>query len=145
MSDDFTFALTGGGRGLLVRRGAQAAAEFVFGLPDGAADEADDLRALAGPLEVALRQRDLGGDWVSELVIDNTGPEEAALPPLGMVVRVEPGWAGWSWSAETDGFVAVVPEVDDGPGLLVRLRVGAFGDAATVAGVAHGLARGVLS
>lgn len=124
MSDAVTFAQTGGGRGLLVRRGTQGVAEFVFGLPDGAAGEADDLRAQAGPLEVALRQRDLGGDWVSELVIDNTGAEEAALPPLGMVVRVEPGWAGWSWSAETDGFVAVVPETDDGPGLLVRLRQG---------------------
>ena len=124
MRDEFAFSLTGGGRGLLVRRDGRAVAEFVFGLPEGAAGDPDDLSVAAGPVSVRLRQRDLGGDWVAELVLDNASDTEVALPPLGMVARVEPGWAGWSWTAETDGFLVIAPETDDGAALLVRLRQG---------------------
>ncbi|QIK71164.1 hypothetical protein G7070_01270 [Propioniciclava coleopterorum] len=124
MTGGFTYAVTGGGRGLLVRRGGAGVAEFVFGLPEGAASDEDGLAVTVGEIGVRLAQRELGDVWVSELVLDNGGPDEAALPPLGMVVRVEPGWVGWSWTAETDGFVVVAPEAGDGDALLLRLRQG---------------------
>lgn len=122
--DDFDFRLTGGGRGLLVRHRAGPVAEFVFGLPQGASGDPDDLAVLDDPLAVRLRQRDLAGDWVAELVVDNVSSVEAALPPLGMVARVEPGFVGWSWTAETDGFLVIAPETGDGSALLVRLKQG---------------------
>lgn len=120
----FSWAITGGGRGLLVRRGDVAVAEFVFGLPEGAASDGEEMSVEVGEFGVRLSQRELGDGWVSELRLDNRSEREQALPPVGMVVRVEPGWAGWSWTAETDGFVVVAPEEGDGEALLVRLRQG---------------------
>lgn len=120
----FGFTVTGGGRGLLVRRDGEGVAEFVFGLPEGAHLDGDDLVVTVGEVGVRLRQRDSGGCWLSEVVLDNASASECAVPTVGMVVRVEPGWTGWSWTAGAEGFVVVAPESSDGESLLVRLRQG---------------------
>ncbi len=129
MSWDFSCAITGGGRGLLVRRRGVGVVEFAFGLPGEPVPgwEADDTEARLTVVEdFTARLRHLGDDggWTTIVSLDNTADGERALPPLGMAVTVAPGWCGWAWTSDVEGFVLVAPADAAGPCVLVRVRQG---------------------
>ena len=129
MSWGFACSLTGGGRGLLVRRDRTPVVEFAFGLPgDPVAgwepDETEARLTLADSFTARLRHLGDDGGWTTMVSLDNTADVERALPPLGMAVTVAPGWAGWSWTSDVEGFVLVAPVDGSGPCLLVRVRQG---------------------
>ena len=129
MSWGFTCSVTGGGRGLLVRRGPGRVVEFAFGLPGEpvAGWEPDDTEArLTSADSFFARLRYVIDDdgWTTAVTLDNTADVERALPPLGMAMTVAPGWAGWSWTSDTEGFVLVAPVGAAGPVLVARVRQG---------------------
>ncbi|MDO5534993.1 MAG: hypothetical protein Q4F65_10115 [Propionibacteriaceae bacterium] len=129
MSWGFTCAVTGGGRGLLVRRGAASVAELVFGLPGepvpGWEPDETEARLTQGDHTTARLRHIADPDgWTTVVSLDNTDAAERALPPLGMVVTVHPGWVGWSWTSDTEGFVVLAPADAAAPVLLVRVRQG---------------------
>lgn len=141
--NNFTYSAIGGGRGLQVRHGGQGVADFVFGLPEGSRLDSDDVSVAVGEVGVLLRQRGSGDRWLSEIVLDNSAADEVKLPDVDMVVRVEQGWTGWSWTAGAEGFLVVAPESGDGEPLLVRLRQGFLRACAPVPAFAsHGDALG---
>lgn len=129
MSEAWGWRWAGGGRAVRVMAGGEDACELTFGIPqagEGMVFHEDDgeVSYAVGELGIRLSVRDALPDWMVELAIDNHSADVQAMPPLGMVVRVLPGWVGWSWTAESDGFVAVAPETGDQPALLIRLRQG---------------------
>lgn len=129
MSWGFTCTVSGGGRGLLVRRGTASVAELVFGLPgepvDGGEPDGTEAR-LTRDETTTVRLRHIGDPdgWTTVVSLDNTDAAERPLPPLGMVVGAHDGWSGWSWASDTEGFVLLAPRDAPGPALLVRLRQG---------------------
>ncbi|HRL50214.1 MAG TPA: hypothetical protein PLK46_07410 [Propioniciclava sp.] len=129
MSDAFAWRWSGGGRGLRVTSGGEDVCEVTFGIPEGpeagvSHEVEDEVSYAVGEIGFRLSVRDLVGDWAVELALDNRSDETQAAPPLGMVVRVAPGWTGWSWTAESDGFLVISREEGDRPSLLIRLRQG---------------------
>lgn len=129
MSWGFHCAVTGGGRGLLVRRDSEPVAELVFGLPGDPVegwepDESEARLTRAESTTVRLRHVPDPAGWTTVVSLDNTEDTERALPPLGMVVSVHDAWAGWSWTSDTEGFVLLAPRDAAGPVLLVRVRHG---------------------
>lgn len=129
MSWGFSCALTGGGRGLLVRRGGGDVVEFAFGLPGDPVpgwepDESEARLTTADSFTARLRHLGDEAGWTTIVSLDNTADVERALPPLGMAATVAPGWCGWSWSCDTEGFVLVAPVDAVGPCLLARVRLG---------------------
>jgi len=125
----FTCVVTGGGRGLLVRHGGASVAEFSFGLPGDPVDgwEPDDTEArltTADSFTARLRHLPDDGGWTTTVTLDNSADVERALPALGMAVTVAPGWCGWAWGSDTEGFVLVAPTDAVGPCLCVRVRQG---------------------
>lgn len=129
MSWGFSCSLTGGGRGLLVRRGRERVAEFVFGLPGEPVpgwepDETEARLTVAESFTARLRHLGDPDGWTTIVSIDNTADVERALPPLGMAVTVAPGWCGWSWTSDVEGFLLVAPAGAAGPCLLLRVRQG---------------------
>ena len=129
MSWGFTCSVTGGGRGLLVRRGSSSVVELVFGLPGEPVEgwEPDDTEArLTRDGSATVRLRHIGDPdgWTTVISLDNTDGVERALPPLGMVVTVHDAWTGWSWASDIEGFVLLAPRDAPGPALLVRVRQG---------------------
>ena len=137
MSWPFSCTVIGGGRGLLVRRGPASIAEFAFGLPGEPVegwepDDADARLTLTDAFTARLRHQPDDEGWVTTVSLDNTSDDTQALPPLGVAVSVAPGWVGWSWSTDVEGFLVVAPA--DGPGecLLVSVRRGFWRAAASV-------------
>ena len=129
MSWGFDCAVTGGGRGLLLRRAGQSVAELVFGLPGEPVKgwELDESEARITAVEhgtVRLRHVPDPEGWTTVVSLDNTDSSEQALPPLGMVVTVHDAWTGWAWTSDTEGFVVLAPRDAPGPALLVRVRQG---------------------
>lgn len=129
MSWGFTCSVTGGGRGLLVRRGPGRVVEFAFGLPGEPVagwepDETEARLTSADSFFARLRHVIDDDGWTTAVTLDNTADVERALPPLGMAVTVAPGWAGWSWTSDTEGFVLVAPVGAAGPLLVARVRQG---------------------
>ncbi|WP_300081489.1 hypothetical protein, partial [Propioniciclava sp.] len=103
MSWPFACTVTGGGRGLLVRRGPASIAEFAFGLPGEPVegwepDDADARLTLTDAFTARLRHQPDDEGWTTTVSLDNTSDDTQALPPLGVAVSVAPGWVGWSWS-----------------------------------------------
>lgn len=129
MSWGFDCAVTGGGRGLLLRRAGQSVAELVFGLPGEPVEgwESDESEARITAVEhgtVRLRHVPDPEGWTTVVSLDNTDSSEQALPPLGMVVTVHDAWTGWAWTSDTEGLVVLAPRDAPGPALLVRVRQG---------------------
>lgn len=129
MSRAFTRSVTGGGRGLTVSVGRRRVAEFAFGLPGEPVagwepDPEDALLTVADAFTARLRHLPDEDGWSSVVSLDNASDREMALPPLGVAVTVAPGWAGWSWTADTEGFLVVAPVAGSGPCLLVTVRRG---------------------
>lgn len=61
------------------------------------------------------------------LTLDNRAGQDRPTPPLGLAVTTAPGWAGWAWASDTEGFLLVSPVTGDGrrrPTLALRLRQG---------------------
>nr|NLI51722.1 hypothetical protein [Propionibacterium sp.] len=59
-----------------------------------------------------------------QLTVDNLTADPVELPYLGLGVRVGEGFAGWAWTTDLEGFIAVASARDDTGGVLVRLREG---------------------
>lgn len=129
MSWPFVCTVTGGGRGLRVTRGRRPVVEFAFGLPGAklAGWEADDEEVLfttEDPFTARLRHLPDEEGWTTVVSLDNTAEGERAIPPLGVAATVAPGWAGWSWTSDTEGFLVVAPASGGGQSLLVTVRRG---------------------
>ncbi|MDN5570324.1 MAG: hypothetical protein L0G22_03540 [Propionibacteriaceae bacterium] len=129
MSWPFACQVTGGGRGLLLRRGSAPVVEFAFGLPGDpvAGFEPDDEEVRftrTDAFDARLRHTPDDTGWTTTVTLDNTTATEQALPPLGVAVTPASGWAAWSWTSDTEGFVVVAPASGGEPCLLVGVRRG---------------------
>lgn len=86
-------------------------------------DEEIALLRAEGLLSRVRMVREPGSVSVS-LTVDNTSDAPVELPFLGFAVSVEPGWSGWTWGTELEGFVVVASTRGPGACVLVRLKRG---------------------
>lgn len=100
-----------------------------FGLPGTpppgwVGDDEDLFCGITDEVEARLRRfADL--DDVSLVVsLDNRSDAPVPLPPVALAVTAAPGWVGWSWTADAEGFVALAPTDRDGPVVLISLARG---------------------
>ena len=106
-------------------------ATFLFGLegepPEGWQPDGDELLRRRSPaMDARLRVfRDVDALSVF-LTLDNLADTDQPLPPAGVAVSVAPGWAGWTWASDTEGFIALAPTDAEGPVWVARLRQGAL-------------------
>ncbi len=129
MTEGFSASVVGRGSGLSVRWGKRAVAEMVFELPGDPVPgwEPDDEGARltrSGSVTARLRHVRHERGWTTTVSIDNAGEDEAELPTVGFSLIAAPGWAGWSWTDDLDGFVVVAPVGHDAPTLVGWLRQG---------------------
>lgn len=113
----------------MVARGGRPVAEFAFGLPgepvpDWTPDEQDARLTIADGFSARLRHLPDEDGWTTIISLDNGADVERALPPLGMAVTVASGWAGWSWTSDTEGVLVVAPAAGEGQALQVRVGRG---------------------
>ncbi len=87
-------------------------------------DEEELLLVEGDGVQARLRGVESGEALSLHLTVDNLGADPVELPYLGLGVTVADGWAGWSWTTDLAGFVAVVSARDGRGGVLVRLRHG---------------------
>lgn len=129
MTWPFACQVDGGGRWLRITRGDASVALVAFGMPGDPVpgwqpDDTDARLTSDGTFTARLRHLDDEDGWTTIVSLDNEADVERALPPLGMAVTVASGWAGWSWTSDTEGFLAVAPADAAGPVLLVRVARG---------------------
>jgi hypothetical protein len=87
-------------------------------------DEEELLLVEAAGVQSRLRAIASGETLSLQLTVDNLGADPVELPYLGLGVTVAEGWAGWSWTTDLAGFIAVASARDGRGGVLVRLRQG---------------------
>jgi len=119
------------GKGLDVTTGPGPVAQLAFGVAGaeaGRGPDGDTVWSSPEGWEARLRRfPDLDGLSLV-LTLDNRTGADLPLPPLGLAVTLAPGWCGWSWTPDVEGFIVVAP---DGTGpdaaaesLVIRLRHG---------------------
>lgn len=97
------------------------------------ADPDDALVLEADGLRSVLRADLAAATLTLTVTVDNLTAEPVELPYLGLGVTVGDGYAGWSWTSDLRGFIAVTSGVDAAGGVLVRLRRGFLREAGEAA------------
>ena len=92
-------------------------------VPGWEADGEELLLAETGGVRSLLRAS-WDGALLLQLTVDNLRPEPVELPYLGLGVTVGEGYAGWSWTSDAAGLIAVTSARDARGGVLLRLRQG---------------------
>lgn len=123
-------SVTGDGRTLDVTDAAGApVVSLTFAVPGAPLagwepDEEELLLVETADARSRLRAAVAGATLSLHLTVDNRTADPVELPYLGLGVAVGEGYAGWSWTTDLDGFIAVASSRDDAGGVLVRLRQG---------------------
>lgn len=125
-----TAAVSPDGRSLdLTDAHGSAVASLTFAVPGDRvagweSDEEELLLAQAGSAQSRLRVVESGEAFSLHLTVDNLGPDPVELPYLGLGVSLADGWAGWAWTTDLAGLIAITSARDGRGGVLVRLRQG---------------------
>lgn len=129
MTGGFTLRPEREGRRLLLAGPDGPVAALDFGVPGpvipGFEPDADEILHTRTPdLDARVRVFNDLGAWSIFVSVDNLLDQPREQPPLGVAVTVFEGWAGWSWTSDTQGFIALAPGVGSGTALVLRLRQG---------------------
>jgi len=89
---------------------------------DGEADE--ELLLEGDGVRSRLRVESDGVALTIAVTVDNLRAEPVELPYLGLGVSLGDGYAGWSWTSDLQGLIAIASATDAGGGVLIRLRRG---------------------
>jgi hypothetical protein len=86
--------------------------------------DGEDLLLEADGVRSRLRVESDGAALTIAVTVDNLQAEPVELRYLGVGVSLGDGYAGWSWTSDLAGVIAVVSATDAGGGVLIRLRRG---------------------